>query len=230
MKYIYKKQYKYIMKYTNPAQIITAIMMGEQPKPEAECVGAAFYPNGNDKDADYIEKHNIELTPVEVFKRNEDQQIKCLDYLSDYMPKSRMIKFDGPAYATRISSESFNNNPREEGIIGKWTEDLDKNAKLYYYVMGDVILPMFIVMDTELGLTNSDNVLYVIKLNNMMMDCSPDEGDVIFSSEKEAKNYIKNNKKQIDINTKNFIDRMNGTAYRRKDKKNIINIHKNKLK
>lgn len=131
------------------------------------CTGGSFVPMDNEND-------NIELTDEQVLLRNKDWTAACCDWVKSFIG-------GGKSYDT--------------GYIGKWSEDVDKNAKIYYFVNDGIIHKMFFTRYAELGMSNVLNIVNVIQLDGKMMDCTPDEGDIIYSTYKEAEKALNKIKK-----------------------------------
>jgi len=80
---------------------------------------------------------------------------------------------------------------RQDGIIGHWTEDIDKNAHVYYIIDGTEIKKFIMCRFDEFNFSNQDGIQYIVQDGNNMADCWLEDGDLLFTDYKEACDYIK---------------------------------------
>ena len=79
-----------------------------------------------------------------------------------------------------------------DGYIGKWDPEINKHAKIYYILMEDGPHEIFLTKYNDMKfVSNVQSVQYVVNINGNMMDCSPEEGDVLFDDFEEASKYFK---------------------------------------
>ena len=79
-----------------------------------------------------------------------------------------------------------------DGYIGKWDPEINKHAKIYYIIMEDGPHEIFLTRYDDIKfVSNVQSAQYVVNINGKMMDCSPEEGDVLFDDFEEASKYFK---------------------------------------
>lgn len=122
------------------------------------------------KDGEYPQ-----ITDPEIIFRNKDWAQANNDYLAGFF-----------GYSPSVNT----------GYVGKWSEDLERNAKIYYYIDGKNIREFIISHYNELGFTNDlDGFDYFINIDGKLMSAMMDPGDVIYDNYEEAKDQINNIKK-----------------------------------
>lgn len=104
------------------------------------------------------------------------------------------------SYFEQFFGKIRNPNP---GFIDNWNDKLydDENIHIYYTLMDDgpheFILTLRkdgfklapLMKTDENGNVTDTHLLYMININGEIYDCTPDEGDYIFDTRKEAKDY-----------------------------------------
>lgn len=113
-----------------------------------------------------------EITDPEIIVRNKDWVQANNDYLAGFF------------------GYSPSNNT---GYVGKWSDDLETNAKIYYYVDENYIREFIISHYNEIGFTNDlEGSDYFINIDGKLMQAMADPGDVIYDNFDEAEESIKN--------------------------------------
>ena len=125
-------------------------------------VGGSFLPDDN--------VSCLEMTPYDIIYRNTDIINKGLDYLGAFMGETT--------------------KKTQDGYIGKWSKDIDDNAKIYYLINNDKITKLIITPYEELYISNPLGCQYIIEQDNDMYDAFPEEDDVLFDSYDEAQQYL----------------------------------------
>lgn len=200
MKFIYKLQHKKIpKKRPGLSSVFSMAQMSEQagiplddPFFEDEfidiVVGGYFFPEDG--------KTSINLTSEHLIRNNKDNIHANNLYLQSFLPGdlSNIL-------------QSTNTNYPDSNYIGKWSDEIDANAIIYYVIVNNKIKKIIFSKPIEFG-THTDifGVVNIIEDEGNMVYCTPDEGDVLFDNEKEAKQYIKEyNEIFSPINKKNRI-------------------------
>lgn len=130
------------------------------------CFGGSFMPCEGTYD-----EHPLYMTKPEVVQKYRDKI---------HQSKLQMAKFFG--------GEAEIDN----GYIGKWDPAINKHAIIYYIIMEDGPHEIFLTRyDDTKFVSNVQSAQYVVNINGNMMDCSPEEGDVLFDDFEEASKYFK---------------------------------------
>ncbi len=80
----------------------------------------------------------------------------------------------------------------DDGYIGKWKDGINKVATIYYILMEDGPHEIFLTKYDDMKfVSNTQSAQYVVNINGNMMDCSPEEGDILFDNFEEASKYFK---------------------------------------
>ena len=80
----------------------------------------------------------------------------------------------------------------DDGYIGKWKDGINKDATIYYILMEDGPHEIFLTKYDDMKfVSNTQSAQYVVNINGNMMDCSPEEGDILFDNFEEASKYFK---------------------------------------
>lgn len=161
-------------------QYITAKSMNPDITPEEAGVYDMTYkkPIGGLFMSDDGQVADLQLTPNTIILHNKSYiQCKSLNDLGSF------LNFTTPA---------------DEGYLGEWDETVGNTAQIYYTIIDNEIVPIFICKPVNvLKLTNTISVQYVIKKKcpngNMygMYDCIPEEGDLLFDDFDEAVQELK---------------------------------------
>lgn len=189
MKFVYTLQREYIPKsnYGNGAmKQVFDILNGKADtldlnEMEEVVTGGYFIPD--DK------KTQVELTSEFLIRENKDKINASKIYLSSY------FKADPSEVSYALANPSQRNpNAPDTNYIGKWSDNVEANAKIYYVIVDGQIRKLIFSKPIEFG-TQTDvfGVIYIIEDDGNMVYCTPDEGDVMFDNLKEAKKYIKEN-------------------------------------
>ena len=116
-------------------------------------------------------EHPLYITKPEVVQKYRDKI---------HQSKLQMAKFFG--------GESEIDN----GYIGIWNPDINKYAIIYYIIMEDGPHEIFLTKYDDMKfVSNVQSAQYIVNINGNMMDCSPEEGDVLFDDFEEASKYYK---------------------------------------
>ena len=130
------------------------------------CFGGSFMPCEGTYD-----EHPLYITKPEVVQKYRDKI---------HQSKLQMAKF--------FEGESEIDN----GYIGIWDPDINKHAIIYYIIMEDGPHEIFLTKYDDMKfVSNVQSAQYVVNINGNMMDCSPEEGDVLFDDFEEASKYYK---------------------------------------
>ena len=121
------------------------------------------------------EDHPLFLSPINIIDKYKDHDHEADCYITKF------------TYMTQMDKERIHS-----GYIGKWVDNIDKEAKLYYIIMNDGPHKMFITKFNNMQFTGTSDVQYVVNIDNKMMDCIPEEGDILFDNKEEASEYFKN--------------------------------------
>ena len=79
-----------------------------------------------------------------------------------------------------VGSDGKIKSTHHDGYLGIWSYALERESRTYYIVQDAKI--------TEVILYEQNNeVYYIIELNGYMYNCIPEEGDIIYSTYKEAR-------------------------------------------
>lgn len=80
----------------------------------------------------------------------------------------------------------------DDGYVGKWNKKISEKANIYYIIMEDGPHEVFLTnYDDMKFVSNTQNARYIVNINDKMMDCTPEEGDVLFDDFEEASKYFK---------------------------------------
>lgn len=77
----------------------------------------------------------------------------------------------------------------QTGYIGKWNDAIYDIAKIYYIITDDGPREMIMVKYNGMSLSNLNGVQYICNIDGNMMDCYPEEGDILFDNYEEAEKY-----------------------------------------
>lgn len=200
MKYTYRKIYDEIPAYSNPmmselAAVNSAIskaMNGNKSDLDSVCqpemkqifIGGTFYPESED-----INETDLMLTDYDVVYRNRDYNRA---FVNDFMKYLGHVDLPDAEY------------------IGKWTDDIDNNAHIYYIIDGSTVRKFIMVRHGEMTFTNingASDIQFIVNIDGKMSDCFLDDGDLLFTDYDEAFNYvIEMQNKQKKEETKNDKD------------------------
>lgn len=112
------------------------------------------------------------VTNPNIITRNKDWTYANNDYLAGFFGNS-------------ASSNS--------GYVGKWSEDINDNAEIYYIIDEGVIREFIISKYEEIGLTNDlDGFDYFVNIDGNIMKALLEPGDIIYDNYEEAKDQINN--------------------------------------
>ena len=121
------------------------------------------------------EEHPLYLSPMDIIDKYKDRAHELDCYISKF------------TYMTELDKQRV-----YSGYIGKWNNNIDKESKIYYILMPDGPHKMFITNFNNMQFTPEiTKVQYVVNINGNMMDCIPEEGDVLFDDFEEASKYFK---------------------------------------
>lgn len=151
------------------------------PKYEKHCFGGSFLPCEGE-----YEEHPLRLSPCELISKYRDYQHEHKRYLAGF--------FGG-------------RDKTDTGYIGKWDSNIDNGAKIYYILMEDGPHKLFIVKFNGLSMSNILGIQYVVEVDGNMMDCFPEDGDILFDNFEEAQTYY-NSKEYRDILQQNAIQQV----------------------
>lgn len=104
-------------------------------------------------------------------------------------------KYKDIAYESKLELAKFFGCEADinDGYIGKWNPEINKHAKIYYILMDDGPHEIFLTKYNDMKfVSNVQTAQYVVNINGNMMDCSPEEGDILFDDFEEASKYFKN--------------------------------------
>lgn len=119
------------------------------------------------------EEHPLYMTSAEVLEKYKDKE---------QFAKQQFASFFGEEAKQAVNT----------GYIGKWNPDISKQANIYYILMPDGPHEMFLTYYNDMKfITNVQQVQYVVNINGNMMDCTPEENDVLFDNFEEASKYFK---------------------------------------
>lgn len=65
-------------------------------------------------------------------------------------------------------------------VLGLWTYELEDKSTIYYTVIGEDIVELIAYKDCR-------ELKYIINMNNQIIACIPEDGDIIYDTYKEAK-------------------------------------------
>ena len=113
-----------------------------------------------------------ELTDPRIIIRNKDWIQANNDYLASFFGSSPLAN---------------------SGYIGKWSNDINANAKIYYIIDDKDIREFIVSKYNEISFSNDLNGLdYFVNINGNIMRALLEPGDIIFDNYEEAKNQINN--------------------------------------
>ena len=188
MKHVYTKIVGKVYSSANPMEkalhVMTAIMQGFMTPPENDedyymenaDFGFCFIPENNDYE------HCVQIT------NRED--------LDKYITNNNEID----SYFEQFFGKIKNPNP---GFIDNWNDKMynDKNIHIYYTLMNDgpheFILTLRkdgfkvspLLKNDKNGNVTQTHLLYMIRIDDEILDCTPDEGDYLFDTKAEAEEY-----------------------------------------
>lgn len=112
-----------------------------------------------------------------------------------YITKSEVVqKYRDKIHQSKLQMAKFFGGESEidNGYIGLWDPDINKHAIIYYIIMEDGPHEIFLTKYDDMKfVSNVQTAQYVVNINGNMMDCSPEEGDVLFDDFEEASKYYK---------------------------------------
>ena len=80
----------------------------------------------------------------------------------------------------------------DDGYIGKWNQEINEHAHIYYILMEDGPHEVFLTQYNDMKfVTNVQQAQYVVNINGNMIDCTPEENDILFDDFEEASKYFK---------------------------------------
>ncbi|WQJ53616.1 MAG: hypothetical protein [Wendovervirus sonii] len=178
MKYTYRKIYEYIPVSPYPMkQALSAInnaMQGNSfdlknlnSEVTEIFMGGTFYPESED-----INETDLMLTDYDVVYRNRDYNRA---FVNDFMKYLGHVDLPDAEY------------------IGKWTDDIDNNAHIYYIIDGNTVRKFIMVRHGEMTFTNingASDIQFIVNIDGKMSDCFLDDGDLLFTDYDEAFNYV----------------------------------------
>ena len=140
----------------------------------------AKYIYKNQEDFD-ITKNTGAFVPMETNKVGKELVYTGYDVIKKNIDKEYLDK-DGS-----IKSET------QDGYLGAWTYEFERDSRTYYIVQDNDI--------KELVIYHQPNQLlrYIMEINGHMYNSMPEEGDIIYSTYKEAKiNLLEQQKNTVD--------------------------------
>lgn len=182
MKHTYKKVYKRVKKLNSGgmAKALATIQAGQngvQPEEEEEytywLIGGMFLPDSGNPD-----ECDLKMTDYEIIRRNRDIMMDGHDYLAGFV--------GGLSTAFKT------------GIVGNWTEDIEKNANICYVIDGDQVREMILTQFGEFGFSNQNGIQVIVRDGDKMLDTILDEDDIVFTHRDEAEEYLKDKYKKED--------------------------------
>lgn len=83
-----------------------------------------------------------------------------------------------------VQDGKYVSSTKDDGFLGDWTYDLEKGSNILYIVSnGDI--HEFVIFDQHTA--NGPITYYITDINGYIHNCQPEEGDVIYSTYKEAR-------------------------------------------
>lgn len=103
-----------------------------------------------------------------------------------YTPVTVVKNAVDPEY---INDAGYVESTKSDGYLGEWNYELEKDSIIFYHVCDREESISEVILYKQVFLGNSDfyKDYYIIEINGYMYNCEPEEGDVIYTTYKEAR-------------------------------------------